>query len=142
MINIKTLKITALIVTFLLFSAASSETLDEITYSKSVVLIRGVHQDFNHITPWKQTAMSQGLGSGFIIEGNRILTNAHNVANYKYVELKKQNLAKRYPATVSFVGHDCGEDQHSIPVLQFLSGASRPSRSVRSPSGFLHPFGS
>ena len=67
----------------------------EVTFSESVVMIRSVQQDFDHVTPWKQKAMSQGSGSGFVIEANRILTNAHNVANYKYVELKKQNIAKR-----------------------------------------------
>jgi len=74
---------------------------------KSVVMIRSVSQDFDYVTPWKQMTMGQGLGSGFIIEGNRILTNAHNVSNNKYIEVKKQNLAKRYPAVVTFIGHDC-----------------------------------
>lgn len=76
-------------------------------FDKSVVLIRSVHQDFDYVTPWKQKAMNQSIGSGFIIAGNRILTNAHNVSNFKYIELKKQNVAKRYPAKVAFVGHDC-----------------------------------
>ena len=55
------------------------------------------------------------MGSGFVIEGNRILTNAHNVANQRYIEVKKQNFAKRYPAQVQFVGHDC--DLALITVL-------------------------
>lgn len=76
-------------------------------FEKSVILIRSVHQGFDYVTPWKQKAMSQTIGSGFIIAGNKILTNAHNVSNYKYIELKKQNVAKRYPARVAFVGHDC-----------------------------------
>ena len=74
---------------------------------KSVVMIRSVSQEFDYVTPWKQMTMGQGLGSGFIIEGNCILTNAHNVSNNKYIEIKKQNLAKRYPAVVTFIGHDC-----------------------------------
>lgn len=94
----------------------------EVTYAESVVMIRSVQQDFDHVTPWKQKAMSQGSGSGFVIEGNRILTNAHNVANYKYVELKKQNLAKRYPATVSFVGHDCDLAIITVPDVEFFEG--------------------
>jgi S1-C subfamily serine protease len=47
------------------------------------------------------------VGSGFIIEGKRILTNAHNVSNNKYLELQKENVAKRYPARAAFIGHDC-----------------------------------
>ncbi len=74
---------------------------------KSVVMIRSASQDFDYLMPWKQKQMSQGIGSGFVIEGNRILTNAHNVSNNKYIEIKKTNVAKRYPARVAFIGHDC-----------------------------------
>ena len=42
-----------------------------------------------------------------MIEPNRILTNAHNVSNLKYVEIRKQNSAKRYVAHIEFVAHDC-----------------------------------
>ncbi len=73
---------------------------------KSVVMIRGAGQEFDFVTPWKPKAMSQGVGSGFIIEGNpfdsaqgkKVLTNAHNVSNNKYIELQKEGVAKRYPA--------------------------------------------
>jgi S1-C subfamily serine protease len=70
-------------------------------------MIRSAGQEFDFVTPWKQRAMSQGVGSGFIIEGNRVLTNAHNVSNNKYMELQKEGVAKRYPAKVAFIGHDC-----------------------------------
>lgn len=76
-------------------------------YEKSVVMIMTVTQEFDYTTPWKKGAMSRGSGSGFVIDGGRILTNAHNVANQRYIEVKKQNLAQRYPAQVQFVGHDC-----------------------------------
>lgn len=70
-------------------------------------MIMAVHQEYDFATPWKKNPMGRGIGSGFIIDGNRILTNAHNVANQRYIEVKKQNFAQRYPAQVQFVGHDC-----------------------------------
>ena len=76
-------------------------------YEKSVVMIMAVRQDFDYVTPWKKQSMSRGIGTGFVIDGNRILTNAHNVANARYIEVKKQYLAKRYPAQILYVGHDC-----------------------------------
>lgn len=79
----------------------------EATYDKSVVQLNVVQQEYDYTTPWKKSDMSRGIGSGFIIEGSRILTNAHNVGNFRYLEVKKQNVAKRYPAGVEFVGHDC-----------------------------------
>ncbi|MBN1817726.1 MAG: trypsin-like peptidase domain-containing protein [Sedimentisphaerales bacterium] len=96
---------------------------DNITLEKSVVMIRAVAQEFDYVTPWKQRPMNQGLGSGFIIEGSRILTNAHNVANAKYVEVKKQNLPKRYPAIIMYVGHDCDLALLTVLDKSFFEGA-------------------
>ncbi|MBN2313957.1 MAG: trypsin-like peptidase domain-containing protein [Sedimentisphaerales bacterium] len=77
------------------------------TPDKSVVLIRSVRQDFDYVAPWKMDHMSRSSGSGLIIAGNKILTNAHNVSNCRYVELAKENLAKRFPARILYIGHDC-----------------------------------
>jgi S1-C subfamily serine protease len=76
-------------------------------YEKSVVMIMAVRQDFDYTTPWKKEPMSRGIGTGFVIDGNRILTNAHNVANARYLEVKKQYQARRYPAQILYAGHDC-----------------------------------
>ena len=84
-----------------------SQAAEQQSLEKSVVLIRSAKQDFDYTTPWKQAAMKQGIGSGFIIAGKRILTNAHNVSNAKYIELKKENIANRYHSRVAFIGHDC-----------------------------------
>jgi len=92
------------------------------TYEESVVMILAVNQDYDFATPWKKGQMGRGTGSGFIIDGNRILTNAHNVANYRYLEVKKQNLAKRYPAQVQFVGHDCDLALITVADPEFFSG--------------------
>ena len=75
--------------------------------AKSVAMLRLVDQGHNPMTPWKQKSMNQGTGTGFVIEGNRVLTNAHNVTDSKYVEMRTQGSAKRFPARVAFIGHDC-----------------------------------
>jgi S1-C subfamily serine protease len=95
----------AAIILLLLFSASVFAAQSDM--SKSVVMIQAVRQPFDYTTPWKQASMSQGIGSGFIIAGSRILTNAHNVSDSKYIIIKKENVAKKYPATVEFIGHDC-----------------------------------
>ncbi|MHC4913110.1 MAG: trypsin-like peptidase domain-containing protein, partial [Planctomycetota bacterium] len=89
---------------------------------KSVVLIRSVSQAFDYTIPWKQTAMSQGIGSGFVVGGKRILTNAHNVSNAKYIEVKKENIAKRYRGTVAFIGHDCDLAILTVDDESFFEG--------------------
>ena len=90
-------------------------------YEKSVVMIMGVRQDFDYTTPWKKLPMSRGSGTGFVIDGNRILTNAHNVANARYIEVKKQYLAQRYPAQVQYIGHDCDLAIITVPDPSFFS---------------------
>ena len=89
---------------------------------KSVVMIRSVRQDFDYLTGWKQRQMAQGIGTGFIIVGNRIPTNAHNVSNNKYLEIKKENIAKRYPAKVAFIGHDCDLAVLTVDDDSFFDG--------------------
>jgi len=105
----KSLKTKALLLLSLVAMLSASVVAQDSTntYQKSVVLIKSVFQGFDYTTPWKQTAMASGVGSGFVISDNAILTNAHNVSNTKYVELKKQGLPQRYLARVTYVGHDC-----------------------------------
>jgi len=92
--------------------------------SESVVLIRCARQDFDYTMPWKQGPMGQGLGTGFIVSGNRILTNAHNVSNAKYIEVKKQDLARRYRSRVGFIGHDCDLAILTVDEASFFDGTA------------------
>jgi len=89
---------------------------------KSVFLIVAVHQEFNYVTPWKNENMSQSSGTGFLIGKNMILTNAHNVSNCRYLELRKENVAKRFPARVVFVGHDCDLAVLTVEDQSFFEG--------------------
>ena len=91
---------------------------------ESVILIRSVKQDFDYVTPWKRAPLSRISGSGFIVAGNRILTNAHNVSNSRYVELRKENVASRYVARVVFVGHDCDLAMLTVDDGSFFEGTA------------------
>ncbi len=90
--------------------------------SKSVVMIQTVKQGYDYTTPWKQKSTTAGVGSGFIINGNRILTNAHNVSDNRYIIIKKENVAKKYPANVEFIGHDCDMAVLKVYDESFFSG--------------------
>jgi len=100
----------------------TAKGVEEQNLDKSVILIRSVRQEFDYVTPWQQKPMSQSLGTGFIIAGKKILTNAHNVSNIKYLELKKENIAKRYPARVAFIGHDCDLAILAVDDESFFDG--------------------
>ena len=88
----------------------------------AVIMVVSTRQSYNYTTPWKQTSPKKGTGTGFVISGNRILTNAHNISDVRYVEVKRQNQAKRYPASVSFVAHDCDLAILTVDAPEFFDG--------------------
>ncbi|MCB1115426.1 MAG: trypsin-like peptidase domain-containing protein [Chlamydiia bacterium] len=73
----------------------------------SVVKIYVTKKEYNYAEPWASPTVTHGSGSGFIIEGNRIMTNAHVVSQATYIELHTGRSKKRYPAEVKMIGHDC-----------------------------------
>jgi S1-C subfamily serine protease len=73
--------------------------------SRSIVKIYTVSKTPNYLEPWNST-VRRSSGSGSIIFGNRILTNAHVVANETFLEVKKYGDTKKYQAKVMFVSHD------------------------------------
>jgi S1-C subfamily serine protease len=125
----------------LLLCALSCCTAADMT--KSVVMVQIVKQPYDYTTPWKQTSISQGVGSGFVIAGNRILTNAHNISDCRFIIVKKENFAKKYPAKVEFAGHDCDlailkvEDETFFDGMQPLNiGTLPPVNSTVETYGF------
>lgn len=73
----------------------------------AIIKIYAYHQYFNQRMPWITQGFNETSGSGFIIEGNLILTNAHVVSCSKYIEIKKQEDSKPYPAHIKFIEHSC-----------------------------------
>ena len=91
-------KILAIVI--MLFSMVQANEIDE-----SIVKIYTVSKTPNYLEPWNST-VQRSSGSGSIISGHRILTNAHVVANETFLEVKKYGDTKRYQAEVLFVSHE------------------------------------
>lgn len=72
----------------------------------SVVKIYTTQAEPDYFTPWRLLTPRQSSGSGSVIAGNRILTNAHVVANASYIQAQKHNDPTRYLARVDFVSHE------------------------------------
>ena len=64
------------------------------------------YQEPNWSAPWIFDVPHFASGSGFLIEGNRIMTNAHVVAWTKQLLVRKYHDPQKYIATVEFVAHD------------------------------------
>ena len=57
--------------------------------------------------PWQFGDVQKVSGSGFVIQGKRIMTNAHVVSWAKEILVKRYHDSRSYLAKVKFIGHDC-----------------------------------
>lgn len=72
----------------------------------SVVKIYTTSAEPDYFTPWRLLTPRQSSGSGTVIAGNLILTNAHVIANASFVQAQKHNDPDRSQARVVFVSHE------------------------------------
>uniref|UniRef100_A0A6N2LRG4 Protease Do-like PDZ domain-containing protein n=1 Tax=Salix viminalis TaxID=40686 RepID=A0A6N2LRG4_SALVM len=73
----------------------------------SVVKIFTVSSSPNYFLPWQNKSQRETMGSGFVIHGKKILTNAHVVADHTFVLVRKHGSPTKYRAEVQAVGHEC-----------------------------------
>ncbi len=73
---------------------------------KSVVRIDITAQRPDYTSPWNPGRLTRGTGSGFLIEGNRILTNAHLCSDARFISVEKDGSPRQYEAKVKFIAHD------------------------------------
>lgn len=113
---------TRAVLAFLLFTAVSGvraqheapaniRSTSEI--KRSLVRISVTEQAANYRLPWTPGNIGSGTGAGFVIGGNRIMTNAHVVSNVRFLSVEKENDPKKYIARVQHIAHDC-----DLAVLQ------------------------
>src|SRR2546423_4422707 len=74
---------------------------------KSVVRITTTAVEPDYKAPWNSGAIGRGIGAGFVVDGSRILTNAHVISNARYLTVERDGDPNKYPAKVQFVAHDC-----------------------------------
>lgn len=87
----------------------------------SIVKIYTVSKSTNYLEPWN-SSIQRSSGSGSIISENRILTNAHVVANETFIEVKKYGDTKRYQAKVIEVSHDTDLALLEVEDKNFFKG--------------------
>ncbi len=86
------------------FSLLLSQRLSEEQLRSSIVKVYTVVKNPNYSIPWS-SSIHQISGSGSVIEGKRILTNAHVVANQTFIEVQRYGERRRYIAHVEAVSH-------------------------------------
>jgi S1-C subfamily serine protease len=87
---------------------------------KSLVRITATSVEPDYKAPWNAGGLERGVGAGFVISGNRIMTNAHVVANSRYLTVEREGDPNKYPAKVQFIANDCDLAVITVPAPDFF----------------------
>lgn len=113
---------------FAVISTATQAQLDSSGLYRSVFRIEVATQVPDYQTPWNSGRFGGGIGTGFLIGKNQILTNAHVVSNHQRVLVTVHGSPEKYPAKVEYIAHDCDlallsledfSDFEDIPIFSF-----------------------
>ena len=72
----------------------------------SVVKIFVVSSEPSYDDPWLMEPAASSGGSGCVIKGNRILTNAHVVSDQTFIQVRLQGQPQKYNAKVLAISHE------------------------------------
>ena len=95
----KTLAAAVLCLTVLGLQAGSPE--------RSVIQILTFSQQPQFDSPWRYDNVRRSGGSGFVIKGKKIMTNAHVIAWAKQILVRRYQDPRPFQARVAYAGHDC-----------------------------------
>jgi S1-C subfamily serine protease len=107
---------------FIILGIAALPAYAQRAIDKAIVKIYAVYSDYDYDMPWQLAGQERGVGSGCIIGGNRVLTNAHVVANQTFIQVKRAGQAKKYNASVEIVAHECDLALLKVDDPSFFSG--------------------
>lgn len=77
-----------------------------------------------HFDPWSMDTPESCSGSGCIIGGSRILTNAHVVSDQTVVQVRRHGDAKRHFARLLYVSHDADLALLTVDDPSFFDGVT------------------
>ena len=107
------------------FGAMAPSACAQDKIAESVVKIYTVSNRYNHHEPWQKRGQTSGQGSGVIISGNRILTNAHVVSDATFIQVRRAGKVKKVTATITAIAHECDLAILTVADAGFFTG-SRP----------------
>lgn len=116
----------AALLALLLFALpACSRLAAEADIVGSVVKVFTEANGYNYQAPWQLDNPDSATGSASIIPGRRILTNAHVVANAKFIQVKRAGAKDKVEAEVEIVAHECDLAVLRVKDAAFFEG-TRP----------------
>jgi S1-C subfamily serine protease len=101
----------------------AKKKVSEEVLEKSVVKLFTVKKKPNYYQPWDLGYQESSGGSGCILDGHRILTNAHVVSDQVYVQALRTGGTTKFDAKVEFVDHDSETALLSVNDDSFFRGS-------------------
>ena len=95
---------------------------EDISVKKALVKVYTSHQLFDYLSPWQYGQSANSTATGFIIDGERIITNAHAVLNSKFLQVRKEGDSKKYKAVVKFTSEEYDLALVEIEDKSFFNG--------------------
>jgi len=110
-----------IILGFLIFSTSSAAAEFK---TDSVVKVFVTYNTIDYLNPWQSRGIREITGSGCIIQGNRILTNAHVVNHNTFIQVRRESSQKKYIAQVEVLGNDCDLAILRVDDPEFFNGVT------------------
>jgi len=95
----------------------------EESLKNSMVKVYTVYDKPDYYRPWQMQGQASNGGSGCIIEGQRILTNAHVVADHTFIQAERAGRAGKQIARVENVAHECDLAILKVDDDSFFAGS-------------------
>ncbi len=111
------MKYFATLFTLILLTPATASSIDQAMikiYTNSVA--------YNYYLPWSTDAPMESSGSGCVVHGNMILTNAHVVTDETYLQVRKEGDPRKYRAVVVAVSHEADLALITVSDESFFDG--------------------
>lgn len=87
-------------IVLLMLATGSAQDLE-----RSIVKIYTTAAPVSLVEPWQRSGTYDATGTGFVITGNRIVTNAHVVNFATFIQVMKEGETRRFDARVVHVSH-------------------------------------
>ena len=91
---------------------------------RNVVIVEVTSQTWDYRLPWNPGTVSSARGAGFVIEGKRILTNAHVISGARNITVQREADPRKYAGKVLHVAHDCDLALVEIEDPEFFKGTT------------------
>ena len=122
LLRINRLAMTLIFVLLLIFTFLCSISFASQNAREAIVKVYTVSNSPDYYNPWSMQGPRSSSGSGCIIEGSLILTNAHVVSNQTFLQVRKYGDTQRYSAQVVAVSHLTDLALLTVEDLNFFEG--------------------